>query len=112
MTENRVVRTFRQGSVVIVDELLAVEGQQTLEDAVTDTTSTNGANNLALEIVGVASNLRDHPVSTLDHLRITSNQQRKARASWSSYLVCWNKVPDKQEDRHHNVLSDGDDIRT
>jgi hypothetical protein len=24
--------------------------------------------------------------------------------------VCWNKVPDEEEDRHHNVLSDGDDI--
>jgi hypothetical protein len=26
--------------------------------------------------------------------------------------VCWNKVPDEQEDRHHNVLSDRDDIGT
>lgn len=24
--------------------------------------------------------------------------------------MCWNKVPDEQEDRHHNVLSDRDDI--
>jgi hypothetical protein len=77
MTENSVVQTFRQRSVVVVEEFLAVEGHQTLENTVANTTSTNGANDLALEIEGIASNVRDHPVSTLDHLRMVSINRGK-----------------------------------
>lgn len=60
--------TFRERSIVVVEELLAVKGNQTLKDTVTDTASTDGTDDLALQVKGVASDFRDLPVTTLDHL--------------------------------------------
>ena len=61
--------TSGEGVVVVVEELLAVEGQETLQDAVADTARTDGADDLALEVVRGARNIRDLPVTTLDHLQ-------------------------------------------
>jgi hypothetical protein len=41
---------LRQGSVVIVEKFFGVEGLEALENTVANATSTNGANNFALEI--------------------------------------------------------------
>jgi len=81
-----------EGSIVVVEELLGVEGLEALENAVADTTSTDGADNLALEIKGVASNIRDLPVAALDH------------------LVGGDKVADEEEDAHDDVLCNGGDV--
>ena len=80
-------------SVVVVEELLGVEGLQTLENAVADATSTDGPNDLALHIKGVAGNVRDLPVTALDH------------------LVGGDKVADEEEDAHDDVLCDRGDVR-
>ena len=57
-----------EASVVVVEELLAVEGLEALEDAEADASSTDGANDLALKVVRVAGDVRDLPVTALDHL--------------------------------------------
>jgi hypothetical protein len=44
-----------QGCVVVINELLGVEGLETLQDTVSNTAGTNGTNDLALKIEGVAS---------------------------------------------------------
>jgi hypothetical protein len=84
--------SFRERSIVVVEEFFAVKWSQTLKDTVTDTASTDGTDNLALQVKGVASDVRDLPVTTFDH------------------LVGRNKVPDEEEDGHDNVLSNGHDI--
>lgn len=60
--------TFREGYIVVVEELLAVKRKQTLKDTVTDTTSTDGTDNFTLQVKGIAGDFRDLPVTTLDHL--------------------------------------------
>ena len=65
-----------------VKELLGVEGKETLEDSVSDTSSTEGSDDLVLEVVGVTSDGSDVPVSTHD------------------LLVGGDKVSDQEEDGH------------
>jgi hypothetical protein len=62
------VLTFWERSIVVVEELLAVKGNQALKDTVTDTASTDGTDDLALQVKGIAGDFRDLPVTTLDHL--------------------------------------------
>jgi hypothetical protein len=81
-----------QRSVVVVEKLLAVEGHETLEDTVANAASTDGADDLVLQVERVAGDLRDLPVAALNH------------------LVGGYEVPDEQEDAHDDVLRDGDDV--
>ena len=85
--------TLRERGVVVVEELLAVEWLQALEDTEADAASTDGTDDLALEVERVARNLGHLPVAALDH------------------LVRGDEVADEQEDAHHDVLRDGDDVR-
>ena len=85
---------FGERGVVVVKEFLAVEGHETLQDTVTNTASTDGSDDLALQIECVAGDVRHLPVTTLDH------------------LVSRDKVADEEEDAHDDVLSNGDDIGT
>lgn len=64
-----------------------------MKDSVANSPSTNSTDNLALQIVRVACNLCDVPISTAD------------------LIVCGHKVSDQEQDRHHDVLGDRDDIR-
>lgn len=57
-----------QGSIVVVQKLLAVEWHKTLEDSVADTTSTDCSDDLAFQVEGISSNSGDFPVTPLDHL--------------------------------------------
>lgn len=69
MIETReVTRTIWEGGIVVVEEFLAVEGHETLKDAVADTSSTNSTDDLAFEVIGVAGDLRNLPVAPFDHL--------------------------------------------
>jgi hypothetical protein len=52
----------------------------------------HASTNLALEVERVARNLGDGPVAALDH------------------LVRGDEVADEEEDAHHDVLRDGDDV--
>ena len=54
--------------VVVVQELFAVEGLETLENAVTNAAGTNGTNDLTLQIESIASDIGDLPVTTFNHL--------------------------------------------
>lgn len=76
-----------EGVVVVVEQFLGVKGNKALKDTVTNATSTNGSNDFALEIVSVAGNVGDVPVTPGDH------------------LVCGGVVSDQDEDTHDNVLS-------
>ena len=60
--------TCRKGSIIIVEELLAIERNKTLENAVSNTASSNGANDFALQIKSVSSNVGHLPVTALNHL--------------------------------------------
>ena len=60
--------TFWKRVVVVVEQLLAVERLQALQDAVADTAGANGADDLALEIERVARDRGHLPLAALDHL--------------------------------------------
>lgn len=81
-----------EGLVVVVEELLAVEGLKAAENTLTDTADGDGTDDLALEVELVLSDSGDVPVTVLD------------------LLVGRNEVADQEEDGHDDVLSDGDDV--
>lgn len=81
-----------QRLVVVVEELLAVEGLQTAEDTFTDTANGNGTNGLALEVELVLGDGSNVPLTVAD------------------LLVGRDEVADQGEDGHDNVFSNGDDV--
>lgn len=81
-----------KGLVVVVEELLAVEGLQTAQDTLTDTADSDGTDDLALEVELVLGDSGNIPLA-LDDL-----------------LVGGDEVADESQDGHDNVLSDGDDV--
>lgn len=81
-----------EGLVVVVEELLAVEGLETAEDTLTDTADSDGTDDLTLEVELVLGDGSDVPVTVLD------------------LLVGRDEVADEEEDGHDDVLSDGDDV--
>lgn len=81
-----------KGLVVVVEELLAVEGLQTAEDTLTNTADGNGTDDLALEVELVLGDGGNVPLTVADH------------------LVGRDEVADEVEDGHDNVLGDGDDV--
>jgi len=82
----------REGLVVEVKELLAVEGLEAAEDTLTNATNSDGTDNLALKVELLLSSVGDVPVTTLD------------------LLVGRDEVADKDENGHEDVLSNGDDV--
>ena len=82
----------REGLVVEVEELLAVEGLEAAEDTLTNAADSDGTDNLALKVELLLSSVGDVPVTTLD------------------LLVGRDEVADKDEDGHEDVLSNGDDV--
>lgn len=83
----------REGLVVVVEKLLAVEGLETAEDTLTDTADSDGTDDLTLEVELVLGDGSDVPVAVLD------------------LFVGRDEVADEEEDGHDDVLSDGDDVR-
>lgn len=81
-----------EGLVIVVEELLAVEGLETAEDTLTDTADSDGTDDLTLEVELVLGDGSDVPVAVLD------------------LLVGRDEVADEEEDGHDDVLSDGDDV--
>ena len=63
------ILTGGESSIVIIEELFAIEGHETLHDAVADTSGADGADDLVLEIKRVARDFGDLPVTTLNHLQ-------------------------------------------
>lgn len=81
-----------QRLVVVVKELLAVEGLKTTQDTFTDTADGNGSDNLVLQVVFVLGNRSNVPVSV------------------ANLVVCGNKVTDKSKDSHDDVFGNGHDV--
>lgn len=81
-----------QGLVVVVEELLAVEGLQAAQDTLTDTADGDGTNDLALEVELVLGDGGDVPLAVAD------------------LVVGGDEVADQEEDGHDDVLGDGDDV--
>lgn len=81
-----------QGLVVVVEQLLAVEGLEAAQHTLTNTADGDGADNLALEVELVLGGLGDVPVTTLDD------------------LMSRHEVADKNQDRHDDVLGNRDDV--
>lgn len=81
-----------EGLVVKVQEFLAVERLETAKHTFTDTTNSDGPDDLALEIIFVLGHGSNIPVSSFNH------------------LVGRNKVADQSQDGHDDVLSHGDDV--
>lgn len=82
----------RQGLVVVVQQLLAVEGLEAAQDTLADAADGDGADDLALEVELVLGGGGDVPVAGLD------------------LLVGGDEVADEDEDGHDDVLGDGDDV--
>lgn len=72
--------------VVVVEQLLAVEGLEAAQDALADAADADGAHHLALEVVLVPGDLGHVPAAGLDH------------------LVRGHKVAHQHQDRHDDVL--------
>lgn len=83
-----------QGLVVVVEQLLAVEGLQTAEHTLTDTADSNGTDNLALQVELVLGDSSDIPLAVAD------------------LVVGRNEVANQEKDGHDDVLSDGDNVGT
>lgn len=81
-----------QRLVVVVEELLAVEGLQAAQDALANAADGDGADDLALEVELVLGDSRDVPLAVAD------------------LVVCGDEVADQEEDGHDDVLGDGDDV--
>lgn len=81
-----------QRLVVVVEQLLAVEGLETAQDTLADTADSDGTDNLALEVELVLGSGGDVPLAGLD------------------LLVGGDEVAHEEEDGHDDVLSDGDDV--
>lgn len=81
-----------QWLVVVVEELLAVEGLETTEDTLTDAANSDGTDNLVLEIILLLGTSGHIPVTTLN------------------LLVSGDEVADEDEDSHDDMLGNGDDI--
>jgi len=81
-----------EGLVIKVQQLLAVEGLETAEHTLTNTTNSHGTDDLAFKIVFVLGNSCNVPVSSLD------------------LFVGRDKVADEGEDGHDDMLSDGNDV--
>jgi hypothetical protein len=89
---NLLLRLGGQGLIVVVQKLLAIEGLEAAEDTLTDAANGNGANNLVLKVILLLGSGSNIPVTTLNH------------------LMGGNKVADENQNRHDDVLGDGDDI--
>ena len=97
--------TSGEGGIVIIEEFLAIEGHETLQDAVADTSGADGADDLALEIKRVARDVRDLPVTTLDHLQMPHfRSARSLIRDVATHFMSRNKVPNKEEYGHHDVF--------
>ena len=81
-----------QGLVIVVEELLAVEGLQAAQDALADAADGDGADDFALEVELVLGDGGDVPLAVAD------------------LVVRGDEVADQEEDGHDDVLSDGDDV--
>lgn len=82
-----------QWLVVVVEELLAVEGLQAAQDTLTDSADGDGTDDLALEVKLVLGDGGDVPVTV------------------ANLVVGGDEVADQEEDGHDDVLGDGDDVR-
>lgn len=78
--------------VVEVQKLLAVERLETSQDTLSNTSYSDGTDNLALEIELVLGSGSDIPLTSLD------------------LFVCGDEVADEDEDGHDDVLGDRDDV--
>jgi len=82
----------REGLVVVVEQLLAVEGLEAAQDTLADASDGDGADDFALEIEFVLGRLGNIPPAGLD------------------LLVGGDEVADQDEDGHDDVLSDRHDV--
>ncbi len=73
---------------------LAVEWLEPLEHSVTNSTSSNGTNDLVLKIERESTDVGDVPATGHD------------------LLVSWYKVSEQDQDGHHDVLGHGNDVAT
>lgn len=78
--------------VVVVEELLAVEGLQSSQNSLTDSADGHGTDDLTLEVVLVLGDLGNVPVTSLD------------------LLVGRDEVSNESQDGHDDVFGDGDDV--
>lgn len=81
-----------QRLVVVVEQLLAVEGLQAAEHTLTNAADSDGSDDLALEVVLVLSHGGDVPLSADD------------------LLVGGDEVADQSQDGHDDVLRNGDHV--
>lgn len=92
LASNLLFLLLTKGLVVKVQELLAIKGFETTQDALTNSTYRDGADDLVLEIVFLLGDGCDIPFATLN------------------LFVSRNKVAYQDQDCHDDVLGNGHDI--
>ena len=90
---------------MIIEEIFAIEGHETLQNAVADTSGADGADDLVLEIKRVARDFGDLPVTMLNHLRMPSiSALRDHSLRCGTHFMSRNKVPNEEKDGHHDMF--------
>lgn len=82
----------RQGLIVIVEQLLAVEWLQTTQDTLSNTANTNGTDDLGFQVILILGHSSNVPVAIAD------------------LFVSRDEIAYEDEDGHHDVFGDGDDV--
>lgn len=68
LAEAGIIYTLRQGRIVIVEKLFAVERKEPLQDTISNSAGSNSPNDLILQIISITSNVGYLPFTTFDHL--------------------------------------------
>lgn len=116
---NSVGRFLGQRRIVKVEQLGAVEGLETLQDPVPDSTAAERADYLALEVKGVPGDGGDVP-SAGHYLFVSCEQGRSRQSQPSNFnvlytvqeLCTWDKVSDCVQDGHDDMFGDRDYVGT
>ena len=91
-TSNLFFKFGFEGLVVEVEELFAIECLQSSQNTLSNSSDGNGADDFIFEIILAFGHCCDIPIATRD------------------LFVSWDKVADKDEDGHDDVLGNGDDV--
>ena len=96
-----------------VEQLLGLEGDQSLEDSVANTTSAESSDDLGFEVVRILCNSSDLQSSSRSAESLfEAIDPTHIPVAGHDLLVSGDKVANEQEDGHDDMLSHRDDIRS
>lgn len=103
--------SFRESGVVVVNELLGAEGQHTLENAVANTASTDGTDDLSPGNVSICCSQKDEATAYFAlQIECISGDFRHLPVTTCGHLVSGDEVSDEEQHVHDDVLGDGGNV--